>query len=135
MRKFLMGLIAALIAIVMNVTGIAPAHATEGDSVTVESTSYAETSAKADVKAETIAVIDGATQVTWEAPNHNVKVTAKQLKKAAWVKVKATGANSSKVVYKTAKAKLYKAYKKRFFKKYKKTLPRKEAKQKAKAKQ
>lgn len=124
-----------LVAVITGMMGFQAAQAEDGgDSVVVESTSYVETSAKADVKAETLAVVDGATQVTWEVPNHNVKVTAKQLKKAAWVKVNATGANSSKVVYKKAKAKLYKVYKKRFFKKYKKTLPRKEAKQKAKKK-
>ena len=138
MNKHISIIVKFAIALLMAMTGSAitaqAANASDGDSVTVESTSYAETSAKADIKAETLAVVDGATQVTWEVPNHNVKVTAKQLKKAAWVKVKATGANSSKVVYKTAKAKLYKVYKKRFFKKYKKTLPRKEAKQKAKTK-
>lgn len=114
MRKFLMGVIAALIAIAVTVSSALAANAATaggGDSVTVESVSYAETSAKANVKTEALAVIDGATQLTWEEPNHTVKVTAKQLKKAVRIKVNATGANSSKVVFKTAVRKLMKTKK------------------------
>lgn len=111
MRKNLMGLIAALIAITVLFAGLAPANATSGTSVTVESVSYAETAAKAEVKSETRAVIDGATQVSWEVPNHNVTVTKKQLKKAVRIKVDATGANSSKVIFQMAVKKLMKTKK------------------------
>jgi hypothetical protein len=109
MRKLLMGLIAALIAIALPSVGFTPAFATGGTSVTVESISYAETSAKAEVKTETRAVIDGATQVSWEVPNHNVRVTKKQLKKAVRIKVNATGSNSSNVIFQTAVKKLMKS--------------------------
>ncbi len=108
--------------VIVGLFGFTPAYAS-GDSVTVESISYAETSAKADVKAESLAIVDGAAQLTWEEPNHTIKVTAKQLKKAPRIKVNATGANSSKVIYKKAKAKLYK--------KYKKSMPKWKAKKRA----
>ena len=116
-------IIIALIVMMAGLAFMAPAANASGNSVTVESTSYVETSAKADVKSEVRAIVDGATQITWEEPNHNIVITAETLKKAPRIKVNATGANSSKVIFKTAKAKL--------FKKYKKTMSKKKAKKRA----
>jgi len=114
---------AILIALIGLITGmfafVAPAAtaATGGNpeqpaTLVVTASANDDAHGEAHVDSETRAVIDGATQVSWEVPDHHVTVTKKQLKKAPRVRVNATGANSSKVIFKTAKAKLFKKYKK-----------------------
>ncbi len=114
MRKFLMGLIAALIAIAVTATlGLAPTFAATGSTggtteLEISTWSLGAASSNAEITDETRLVIDGATQVSWEVPDHNVTVTSKQLRKAPRIKVNATGANSSKVIFKAAVKKLSK---------------------------
>lgn len=115
---------AILIALIISMFTLAAPAANAADADTtkleVKTWSVGEASSDAEITNETRLVIDGATQVSWEVPDHNVNVSKKKLKKAPRIKVNATGANSSKVIYKTAKKKL--------FKKYKKTMPRAKAK-------
>ena len=121
MRKYITMIIAAFAMVISGLVA-APAANAEGSNpvkVTVTASSVDEASIKDTftLKNETRAVIDGATQVSWEVSNHNVKVTKKQLRKAVRIKVKATGANSSKVIYKKAVKKLTKKISKRKAKK------------------
>jgi hypothetical protein len=89
-------------ALLTGLLGFQPAAASD-DTITVESVSYAKDSTKASASDAVNVLVDGATQVTWEVPNHKVKVTKKKLRKAPRIKVNATGANSSKVIYKKTK--------------------------------
>ena len=99
--KYAIRLIVVIATMLSGLVLVAPAA--NANSIEIESTTYTETSANAEVKSETRAVINGATQVTWEEANHKVKITKKQVRKAPKLKVKATGANSSKVIAKKAK--------------------------------
>lgn len=98
MKKFLW-LITAIAVMFGGSALVAPA-AYADTTIVIESVSFAETSASAKVDAEVRATIDGATQVNWQVPNHKIKITMAQVRKAPHIKVNATGANSSKVIYK-----------------------------------
>lgn len=98
MKKLSM-LITAITVMFGGLAFVAPA-ANADTTIKIESVSFAETSASAKVDAEVRATINGATQVNWEVSNHNVKITMAQVRKAPHIKVNATGANSSKVIYK-----------------------------------
>ena len=84
------GFLITTLFVMIGVMGIQPASA--DTSITIESVSYSNDSASANVTKEERALISGATQVTWENPNHNLKVTAAQIKRAPKIK---TGCSSS----------------------------------------
>jgi hypothetical protein len=115
-----------LVAVITGMMGFQAAQAEDWDfvlEVSSHSVAADEASIDANITNETRMVIDGATQVSWEVPDHNVNVSKKQLRKAPKFKIRATGANSSKRIFKKAKKVL--------FKEYQKTMPRKKAKKKA----
>lgn len=112
MRKFLMGLIAALIAIALPLGIMSTATAATGSSGSsndfefeVVSTSNGEATASTTLSNTQQALIDGATQALWQETDYGVRLTPKAVKDS-WkhrIKVVATGANSSQVIYKKSK--------------------------------
>lgn len=106
-RISFMGLVVALIATIM---GFAPANATGTSGSNdfefeVTNTSAAEAEVSTTLSNTQLALINGATQVLWQDSDYGVKLTSKAVKDA-WkhrIKVIATGANSSKVIYKKSK--------------------------------
>ena len=90
MKRIRFLFITTLFVMIGLVTGISPASA---NSITVESVSYSTDSATANVTKESRAVINGASQVTWEVPNHNWKITATQIKRAPKISTSCTSSN------------------------------------------
>lgn len=89
MRRFsFMGLVVALITTLFGLAGIAPASAQ-----TISITSSATATATSQVDSVVRALVAGATQVTWENPNHTVKVTMAQVRKAPHIVTSCTAAN------------------------------------------
>ena len=102
MKKFAF-LITALFVMV-GLVGISPASA--DTSITIESVSYSDAAASANVTKEERALIDGATQLTWWYPNHNIKVSKRSVRNAPHIKVRYTRcANQSKSIAKQARGK------------------------------
>jgi hypothetical protein len=104
--KYFRLMIVAFVAMLMTFSGAAvnAALADDGGGMTVTSTatSTAHSEASADVWAE----VDGAVQVLWENPNHNVRVTLTSVKKAPRLKTSCTSSNrrtQSAQIYKAAK--------------------------------
>lgn len=96
MKKHIVKIITAL-AVVIGGVALAPS-AYAGDSIEVESVSFAETSAKTEVNSVTRATINGATQLTWMNENHRVPITVKDLRRAPQIKVNKS--MTSKQLYK-----------------------------------
>lgn len=90
MKRLRFVFITTLFVMIGLVMGISPASA---NSITVESVSYSTDSATASVTKESRAVINGASQVTWEVPNHNWKITATQVKRAPKISTSCTSSN------------------------------------------
>lgn len=85
------GRVAALIgclALVFGLSALVAPAANADTTVTVESVSYSDSSASASVVKEANAVIDGATQLLWWYPNHNIKVSKSAVAKAPHIKVR-----------------------------------------------
>ena len=73
--------------------------------LTVLSTSYDEASVRETIKINNAIrlLVNGAHQVTWQNANHNVRITWAQVRKAPKLKLRATGADSSRVIYRKAR--------------------------------
>lgn len=78
------------IAVMFGGTALVAPAANADTTVTYESVSYSNGAASANVTSEVRALINGATQLTWWYPNHNIKVTKAAVKKAPRIKVKYT---------------------------------------------
>lgn len=98
-------LIGGLLSSISMSSASAKTTSSEPVKLTVLSTSYDEASVKETIKINNAIrlLINGAYQVSWENPNHKIKISKKQLRKAPRIKVQALNANSSKVIYKKAK--------------------------------
>jgi|GEM_PF-6212709 len=100
------GPIFALVALAMAVVGLqvatsfAPASA--DTSLTISTSAKAVGTPTVTFSNKTLATPGGKTQLLWWYPNHHIKVTKKQVRKAPHIKVNATGANASKVIAKKA---------------------------------
>lgn len=98
-------LIAGVLSSISMTSASADTTSTEPVKLTVLSSSYDEASVKESVKVNNAVrlLVNGAHQVSWEVANHHVRVTKKQLRKAPKLKLRATGADSSRVIYRKAK--------------------------------
>lgn len=92
MKQRITMLITAIAVMLGLATFMAPA-ASADTSITVESVSYSNDSASANVTKEERALINGVPQVTWENSNHGVKVTATQVKRAPKITTSCTSSN------------------------------------------
>jgi hypothetical protein len=83
------GFVLTIIGVVLGVIGFVPANAATGDGdfhFTVVSAAYDYDQADLTITNETRATINGATQLTWWFPNHNIKVSMKSVRKAPHIK-------------------------------------------------
>lgn len=96
-----------ILSVVLGVLSVtAPAANADGDGdfhFTVVSAAYDYAEAEFSIDNETRLTVNGATQLTWWAPDHNVKASPKAIKKAPYIKVKYTKcAKQSKSIAKQA---------------------------------
>lgn len=101
MKRLLAVLSVSIVSVCVCALGLtAPAHADGSGGVTITSTATSTGSAQVDSNVR--AIVNGATQLVWEMPNHHIKVTKRSVRRAPHLMIRHCSQGTSSWIYRHA---------------------------------